>query len=96
MVRKGILSTHLVQFLQYDVMFFITDIFRNYRRFGDGRKVYLDEWGSGGGYILSGNRNVPLEDELTAVVHKNLSMAIKNIDFFCQKTMDCWAVRAKN
>ena len=37
------------------------DNFRGFVNFGDGRKVYLDEWGSGGGYILSGNRDVPLQ-----------------------------------
>ena len=37
------------------------DNYRGFVNFGDGRKVYLDEWGSGGGYTLSGDRTVPLE-----------------------------------
>jgi len=37
------------------------DNYRGFVNFGDGRKVYLDEWGSGGGYTLSGDRNIPLE-----------------------------------
>ena len=37
------------------------DNYRGFVNFGDGRKVYLDEWGSGGGYTLSGDRNTPLE-----------------------------------
>tara|TARA_Y100000994_G_C15702737_1_gene445838 strand:+ start:918 stop:4475 length:3558 start_codon:yes stop_codon:yes gene_type:complete len=37
------------------------DNYRGFVNFGDGRKVYLDEWGSGGGYELSGDRNIPLE-----------------------------------
>jgi len=37
------------------------DNYRGFVNFGDGRKVYLDEWGSGGGYTLSGNRTIPLE-----------------------------------
>ena len=37
------------------------DNYRGFVNFGNSRKVYLDEWGSGGGYTLSGNRNIPLE-----------------------------------
>ena len=37
------------------------DNYRGFVNFGDNRKVYLDEWGSGGGYKLSGDRNIPLE-----------------------------------
>ena len=37
------------------------DNYRGFVNFGDGRKVYLDEWGSGGGYKLSGDRMVQLE-----------------------------------
>ncbi len=37
------------------------DNYRGFVNYGNGRQVYLDEWGSGGGYNLSGNRNIPLE-----------------------------------
>ena len=37
------------------------DNYRGFVNFGNSRKVYLDEWGSGGGYTLSGNRTIPLE-----------------------------------
>ncbi|MAQ32011.1 MAG: hypothetical protein CMD26_04705 [Flavobacteriales bacterium] len=37
------------------------DNYRGFVNFGDNRKVYLDEWGSGGGYKLSGDRTIPLE-----------------------------------
>jgi len=37
------------------------DNYRGFVNFGDGRKVYLDEWGSGGGYTLSGDRTVALD-----------------------------------
>ncbi len=59
------------------------DNYRGFVNFGDSKKVYLDEWCSGGGYTLSNDRNIPLEGFSMQVV-SNASYTIgesSNLEF---------------
>ena len=59
------------------------DNYRGFVNFGDSKKVYLDDWCSGGGYELSNDRNIPLEGFSLQVV-SNASYTIgesSNLEF---------------
>ena len=59
------------------------DNYRGFVNFGDSKKVYLDDWCSGGGYTLSNDRNTPLEGFSMQVV-SNASYTIgesSNLEF---------------
>jgi len=59
------------------------DNYRGFVNFGDSKKVYLDDWCSGGGYELSNDRNIALEGFSLQVV-SNASYTIgesSNLEF---------------
>ena len=59
------------------------DNYRGFVNFGNSKKVYLDDWCSGGGYTLSNDRNIPLEGFSMQVV-SNASYTIgesSNLEF---------------